>query len=229
MTKLRFMIFISVGLAVSPVIAKQFHPLDDIKTLAEQTAHEMYPEKNTKITASQLDPRLRLAQCNKPLQAEPPNGISSAGNLTIGIRCNGSEPWFIYIPVSIQVFRQVVIAQENLHVGDKLDGHNLALKQLDIHGLSGAYLTSIEKITGMQVVQPVRAGMMVYQHMLKKPIVIKRGQAVRVIARNPAFQVQIEATALSAGAVGDRIKLENKRSQRIIEGIISSDKQVYIN
>jgi len=51
---------------------------------------------------------------------------------------------------------------------------------------------------------------------------VHRGQEVDLLADHGAIQVKSQGEALGDGAVGNRIKVRNKSSGRIIEGTIRS-------
>ena len=69
----------------------------------------------------------------------------------------------------------------------------------------------------------------VLSNMLKQPIILRRGESVSLLARSPTFEVRMEGKALMDGAVGDRVKVRNLRSKRIVEGRITETGTVLVN
>ena len=84
-----------------------------IREAAEAAARKALPGPAA-VVADSPDPRLRLAQCTQPLAATvPANGVRSA-RFTAEVRCDGSQPWRLYLPVRVTSTRPVVVASRAL-------------------------------------------------------------------------------------------------------------------
>jgi flagella basal body P-ring formation protein FlgA len=60
--------------------------------------------------------------------------------------------------------------------------------------------------------------------MIDLPLIIKRGQTVTLRAERPGFTVNMKGLALRKGRKGDRIKVENSNSNRVLYGtVVDSD------
>ena len=57
----------------------------------------------------------------------------------------------------------------------------------------------------------------------KRPIIVRRGDRVTLLAKSNAFEVRMEGEALMDASLGDRIRVKNLRSMRIIEGKLSDN------
>ena len=51
----------------------------------------------TEIAVGNLDSRLSLARCDRALQGYLPPGGQLIGNVSVGVRCDGSHPWKMYV------------------------------------------------------------------------------------------------------------------------------------
>ena len=49
------------------------------------------------VSIRPLDSRLAPAMCDEPLQALPANTTRTLGAVSVGVRCNGTKPWTIYV------------------------------------------------------------------------------------------------------------------------------------
>jgi len=65
--------------------------------------------------------------------------------------------------------------------------------------------------------------------MLKAQRLIERGQRVTVLAGGNGLEVRMPAEALSHGAKGERIRVRNLSSHRIIEGVVAGAGLVRVN
>jgi flagella basal body P-ring formation protein FlgA len=58
---------------------------------------------------------------------------------------------------------------------------------------------------------------------------ITRGQTVTLIAKNAVIEVRAEGKAMTKGAIGDRIKVKNLKTKRIVEGVIINKHLINVN
>ena len=205
--------------------------LDEIRNTAIELVRSRLnaADADMEISARPLDQRLRLAPCSAPLQAFVPNSRELTANSLIGVRCNDSRPWSIYVSVTIRIYRDVATATRSLPQNHILTGQDIVLQRQDINRFSGAYLSVPEALIGKQLKRPVQLGKPILTHMLKNPRLIQRGQLVTLLARNSSVEVRMEGKALMDGAAGERIRVTNLRSNRVLEGVLIEDGTVLVN
>ena len=63
---------------------------------------------------------------------------------------------------------------------------------------------------------------------LKPPVIVKRGQQVTLLARTSSYEVRMNGKAMMDGVAGQRIRVRNDRSERIVEGVVKSSNIIYI-
>ena len=64
--------------------------------------------------------------------------------------------------------------------------------------------------------------------MLKKPVVIKRGDQTVITAGSGGLLVRMSGKALEDGVLGEQIRVQNLTSKRTIQGEVQSDGSVSI-
>ncbi len=182
-----------------------------------------------KIDVGKLDSRLKLNKCNKPLQGFLSNGSSKLGKITIGVKCSGTKPWKLYVPVTISVFKDVLVTKKALHKGDLLTESDLKLEKHDLAKLPHGYFDIKQKAAGMKVKRRVKQGAVLTPAMLKRPRMISRGQKVSIMAMSGRMQVRVDGKALANGSVGDRIRVMNIKSKQKLEGVITASGEVKVD
>lgn len=176
------------------------------------------------ITVDPPDRRLRLPRCPQKLEAFMPPGGRTQGRTVVGIRCPEGAQWSIFVPVQIKIERTVVVAGRPLPRGTRLKREDLKLASLDVSRVRGSYITELERAIGTQIKRPLSVGQPLTSAVLAAPRLIKRGQTVRLVLKTGAITVRSRGKALADGAPGDRIRVRNRSSKRIVEGkVISSD------
>lgn len=181
------------------------------------------------IESIPLDPRLRLAACDVPLEAYLPAGGRIGGTSTIGVRCNGSTPWNLFAQVTARIYAEVAVAARPLARGESLGQADVRLEERDITRLPGGFLTSLDEVLGMDVRRPLATGHVLDRGSVQAPTLIRRGQVVTLVAGGDGVEIRASGKALSDGAAGERIRVRNLRSERVVEGLVSADGTVRMN
>jgi flagella basal body P-ring formation protein FlgA len=192
---------------------------DTVRQYAE--THHVDPGIETEVEVGRLDSRLKLAACDQPIEGfDSPNGLRN-GRGVIGVRCTGSTPWKLYVPVSIATLEAVVVARRPLVRGQTLTAGDLSLEQMDTNRLHKAYYTRVEDVVGLRSKRAVAAGKPIYANQLKREQLVRRGSRVAIVANTGGLLVTMSGKALADGGRGDRIRVENLDSGRVITGTVS--------
>ncbi|WP_172649475.1 flagellar basal body P-ring formation chaperone FlgA [Thiolapillus brandeum] len=180
------------------------------------------------IKVGRLDPRLHLHRCDHELEAYLPAGGRTMGNLTVGVRCTGSKPWSLYVPVTIKVFGDVVVTAKALPRNTALDQSLLKVARRNLAKLPQGYFVDPGKLIGMKLKRNMSAGQPLTPATVKAQTVIKRGQQVMLISGSQGVSVRMQGKALSKGALGDLIRVRNLSSKHIVEGTVTADGEVLV-
>lgn len=180
------------------------------------------------IRTGRLDSRLRLAQCEAPLETFLPPGGRTLGNTTVGVRCSIPKPWTLYVPVTVNLYKQVVVAADALPRGTILQRDQVKAARRNLAKLPQGYFIDPERLVGMKLKRNVAGGLPLSPTMVAAPQVIKRGQRVTLVANTGSVAVTMSGKALANGAAGERIRVKNLSSKRIIEGLVTSSGEVIV-
>ncbi|MEQ8207863.1 MAG: flagellar basal body P-ring formation chaperone FlgA [Woeseia sp.] len=211
------------------VVAEQADALQALVDI-EQAAEAFLAARTTGGTASAvaLDQRLRLANCEQPLQAFLRDGAKIRQRTIVGVRCLGPQPWKVYVPVNIVVTETVLVLTSNLPRGHTLSASDLKREKRDVSRLPGGYLASIEEAVGHRLKQSLRAGNIVTPATVQAELLIRRGQTVTLNAATDAINIRMTGKALMDGALNQRIRVENTSSGRVVEGLVRSAERVEV-
>ncbi|NKB38993.1 MAG: flagellar basal body P-ring formation protein FlgA [Gammaproteobacteria bacterium] len=213
------------------VKASDAHPLEDIRDTASKFvgASLARKEQDIVIKAGKLDSRLRLPACLHALEASMPFSSQISHNTVVAIRCEGEQPWSIHVPVNVQIFRNILVTTRPLARNSPLTTTDITMKRIDISQLAGGYITNRDAALGQLTTRPMQMGQPLMLNALKAATIIRRGQTITMLAKNSSFEVRSSGESLMDGAVGDRIKVRNRRSKRVVEGIIAKNGTVFVN
>ena len=180
------------------------------------------------VTAQSPDARLRLNQCDVPLDAAMLSARRQSSRVTVKVSCNGDVTWKVYVPVQISSFADVVVATRNLPRGHVLEPGDVTLRRDNVTTQPAGYLMTLAAATGRVLRQSVTAGALLTPGQLARNDAIARGQAVTLVADRHGISIRMAGIAMDSGPLGARISAKNANSGTIVEGVIVSDSELRV-
>lgn len=180
------------------------------------------------IQVPALDTRLRLALCSKPIEAFSPPGARDIGHVSVGVRCTGDHPWTIYHRAYLGVFQDVAVLVTAAKAGTVLTEADVRAERRDVAALNGQYLLP-ETVIGRPLKKALPANTVLLPDFLTTIKAVKRGELVTIRNRSEAFEISMPGVALSDGEVGQRIRVRNEQSGRVIQATVTGSGMVDVN
>jgi flagella basal body P-ring formation protein FlgA len=174
------------------------------------------------VSIMPLDKRLNMAACASKLNAFTKKATVDMGKQTIGVKCYGPVPWTVYVQAEIKVFKQTVVAAKPLGAGHVLEANDIKLTTVDISQFRRGFVKSKQDVLGQQLKYPLAMGAVISPSALKSMKVVARGQVITLLAKAGTMEVRMSGKALASAALGQRVKVKNLSSKRVVEGIVES-------
>ncbi|RZI84953.1 MAG: flagellar basal body P-ring formation protein FlgA [Rubrivivax sp.] len=165
------------------------------------------------VTLGQLDPRLKLAPCDK-VQTYMPDGARLWGKTRVGLRCEqGPVRWNVFWPVTVKVWGQALVAVVPLRPGTPVAAADLSLAEVDLAAHASPALINAHEVVGRSVTRPIAPGQGLHQEDVRARRWFAAGDPVRLVVKGSGFSVASEGTALTPGDEGQcaRIRLDGGR------------------
>jgi len=184
--------------------------------------------KDLDIQVASLNNELKLAKCPGSVTHTSKGQSYGSQNLVIQSSCRTEKRriWAIHSPVRISTLIDVVVSNHKLSRGDIINVQDLSIKRLATSGLSTNHITRIDNAIGREVKREIRAGAALRRTYLNDKDVIREGDAVALTERSAFVSTDMMVTALSNGGVGDTIKVQNRKTQRILDAEITAPGKV---
>ncbi len=217
--------------SVASAANREWQPITEIASAAEQylISNRIGPAANrTTVRAGALDVRLKLAYCDKPLEAFMRHGAVVRDRTIVGVRCTGRKPWKVYVPVNVVVTASVVVARQPLPRGHLISAADLAAEDRDVTRSVRGYFTNPAVLVGQRVKSPLLPGSIITPAVLEADKFVRRGQTVTLMVQSGGIEIAMAGKALADGALNQRIKVENLNSGRVVEGIVRSKEHVEV-
>jgi len=175
-----------------------------------------------------IDPRLRLSPCGDVLDLFLPAGSAAVGNTTVGVRCHTPAPWLIYVPARVRLYRPVVVTTRALPRKSVLAKTDIKVERRDVGGLTAGYLDDAAQAAGRVLSRPMAIGAIVDPRALENQRLVRRGDRITIIAKAGSLTVQVAGKSLMDGASGERIRVKNLSSGRVVEGSVTGSGMVSV-
>jgi len=204
--------------------------LEDIQAAAETFVRSHLPASAAKqfVTAAKLDPRLRVAACEQPLQTFAQSTTALGERVTVGVRCAAANTWTLYVPVSVEVEIPVLVLRRALARRARVAIIDVEPETRRMPGSSATFLQDVTSLQGHRLKRSLPAGTALTVDMLVPDVVVRRGQQVTLIAATGPVEIRAQGHALTEGGVDDRIRVQNVSSLKVVEGVVESDSVVRV-
>ncbi len=176
-----------------------------------------------------LDSRLRLPQCIDPLEAYTTGDRIKAGRATIGVRCNTGKKWSIFTSAIIKTYQMIVVLAHPVQRGEIITRQHLAIEKREVSNLREDFVTEFELVENKQVTRQLNSGTILSLRNLVEPKLIKRGDKVVISTTKSNFSIKMGGIAMMDGTKGQRIRIKNQNSGRLINATVIKPGLVSVN
>ncbi|MCA9123756.1 MAG: flagellar basal body P-ring formation protein FlgA [Planctomycetaceae bacterium] len=129
---------------------------------------------------------------------------------------------------TIESSEMVVVTRRALNRGDLVRDADIELQPRDPKSVSYPQATERQDVVGMEVLYPIREGQPILLNQLRKPLLIKRGELIRVRARAAGVQVTTTAKAEQDGALGDIVMVQSLENREKYPAHVTGYQQVEV-
>lgn len=179
-----------------------------------------------RLDGGRIDARLRLAACPSPLATR--TASLTGASMSVEVRCD-SAGWKLFVPVGVSVQVPVLVARRGLSRGDTVTAADVEVQTRERGGLGLSWIGSLDQVQGRVLARPVAAGSVLSPLALAAVHVVRRGQSVTLVSMSGGFEVRAQGKALANAGAGDRLRVENLSSRRVVEGEVRADGSVVVN
>ena len=179
------------------------------------------------VTLGELDPRLRLAPCNRIDPFVPP-GQRLWGRSKVGLRCTDGARWTVYLPVTVKVFGTALVARAALPAGATLAAADLAQAEVDLAEDPSAALVDAQAFVGRQLARPLQPGQALRAVHLRPRQWFAAGETVQIRAGGSGFFIAATGQALTPGLEGQPVRVRTE-SGRVLTGEAVGERRVEVS
>ncbi|MBX3436461.1 MAG: flagellar basal body P-ring formation protein FlgA [Planctomycetaceae bacterium] len=227
--------------AATPVVVAQ--STSEIEVVAMEAAAQAALATCFGVTPDAVEARLATPlkiprpDASRPVTVDaiaPSNPTLGRTRLTLRVFIGGELHQVASGVFDVRLRQQVVLASATLPVGTVLNASNVTYQER--WATRRNYVPQHHKLPEWRVRRPIQAGETITSDDLvpveaadQNPIVIRARDIVQLVARGKGINATVRAAeALDAGRVGDKIRIRNMESQRIVVGEVVSSEEVQV-
>ncbi|MGN2242645.1 flagellar basal body P-ring formation chaperone FlgA [Frateuria sp. GZRR33] len=194
----------------------------DLRAQAERFVEQQYaaPASRVEVASEALDPRLHIADCAMPLTASLPGGLRMTPRLSVLMRCPTADGWTLRVPVTLKVWRQVLVANRPLIRGDGIVAADVRSEERDVTRLPYGYIGGLDQVAERSLSRPVAAGSVLTPGALGGRQTVRAGDHVQLVAELDGIAVRADGVALGSGDAGARLRVRNGSSGRVVDAVV---------
>jgi flagella basal body P-ring formation protein FlgA len=200
--------------------------------VAAQAAPQPVPVQIEQAARAELDRQMAAAGLTEPqfevavvtARAAPPcvqNVVVEAldtrfpQRMRFLARCNDTPGWRYEYIVRARVTAMVATAAAPVAANEALTDAQVTIERRDISNVADP-ISSPEEAVGQMSRRMLRPGDILRSGQLSSPVLVKRGDAVLMLARREGIEVSTAGEALDAGARGAVVRVRNAGSGQVV-------------
>ncbi|MEW6749570.1 MAG: flagellar basal body P-ring formation chaperone FlgA [Candidatus Latescibacterota bacterium] len=216
------LLLVAVGAPAAVVTRAQVHQAVEAFVLAEAGAglgtgerlevHTRWPHDVQ--VGGEAPPALRVRRTS----ARP---LAGPTVLRVAFVVAGSVERQICVTVDVRTFRRVLVARRGAARGEGVGADLVELAERDVTGARSRPFTEVAQVLGKRTRRALQPGDLVTADHLEAVPVVRRGAAVQLVVQTARLQVSSLGEALEDGGVGERIRVRNVDSGRVVRGVVA--------
>jgi len=135
----------------------------------------------------------------------------------------------VTVHARMEILRPVVVARESLERNKVLDHGDVTVTRRWVRRIDPKTATSLDQVLGKRLTNNVPAGGEISTYLLREPVLVKRGNVVRLHLERGPIQIATLGICEEDGTEGAIVRVKNMSSQRVIYGRVRGENYVVID
>lgn len=131
--------------------------------------------------------------------------------------------------VEVKIYDDVIVASKSLDRNEEITLDKLAVEHRDVTCFADSYFKSKEEIQNKRAKKTIPKGRIVGADCLEDIPLINRGDKVKIVAETGGIKIWASGTADQDGILGEKIKVRNSDSKKMITARVIDNQMVCID
>jgi flagella basal body P-ring formation protein FlgA len=200
---------------------------DAIRRFVTDEVARAQPGLRAEITVGQMDPRLRLAPCDRTEAFLRPGG-RLWGRGFVGYRCLQNPGWSVSVPVNVRLYGVALVAVQPLAALQPIAASAVRQDEVEMTREPGGVATDVSQVEDRYSTRAVEPGQPIALSTLRTVAAVGQGDAVKLVGLGSGFQISTDGTALSSAAAGETVRVRTE-SGHTLAGVARKGRVVEVS
>lgn len=201
-----------------------------IRNFVESEIKKQYPGKKSEIVSISVNGLDIYPQGKLSFRTDDRSPVDTRGKLSmfIEILINGNKIDRVNVRGKVEVYDSVLCAARDFKKGESISGDDVVLLMKNIFDLHGQFIDDFQSVDKMIVKKPVDKGTILKTDLFTKPVLVKKGDVVSLIAQNSHLRIITSGICKEDGYENALIRVENLSSGKLIRGVVKGKSRVEV-
>jgi flagella basal body P-ring formation protein FlgA len=192
--------------------------------------HAPWKPDQLKITRLTFDQELTLPAGKIGFRVTAPKHTDWLGPIPfrVAILVDGQETVKVVAPATIEVWSDVVVAVKPLGKYQPIEADDIVVKKMNLARVPANVIVKAEQAIGLRARHNIAANCVLRGDQIESPPVVVRGDMVQMIAESAVMKIAVKGMAKESGAVGERIRVMNLSSKKIVYAQVKDEQTVLV-
>lgn len=179
------------------------------------------------LNISPLSDSSAFSSCSQPLEVTQTSGRPTPlDRLRLELRCPDQPGWTQTVSTRQDLFLPVLATATAIDRGQAIEPAHLTRERINISRAQRGFMVDESEVAGLSARRRLRAGQALNASLLNEAAPVRRGQPVRILARQDGIEASTQGEALAEGNLGDVIRVRNTSSDTVIQAQVTGSGEV---
>lgn len=135
----------------------------------------------------------------------------------------------ITVPAQIEVWSDVVVSVKPLGKYQPIEKDDIRIERMNLARVPSNVVVRMDQALGRRANRNIAADCILRRDQIETPPVVRRGDIVQIVAQSPILKITVKGMAKQNGAKGQRIKVINLRSKKLVYALVVDDQTVRVD
>lgn len=186
--------------------------------------------KQMRIQQIKFNQAINLPQGKVQLNVTAPKHTDWLGPTAfkVNILVNGIKAKRLTVPANIEVWSDVILSAKPLGKYQPIGKDDIHIKKMNLARVPANAIVRTDVVLGRRANRNIAANCVLRTDQVEIPPIVKRGDIVQVVAESSIMRIAVKGMVQQNGGQGDRIKVINLRSKKIIYAQVINDRTVKV-
>lgn len=185
-------------------------------------------DESTALRVTRVPAMALLPAGTVRVSVEPPDRLERTFHVPVQVAV-GEERFSIQVGVAATQLVTAVFPARRIERGEVIGTTDVVVRTIDRFDAPRGLIGAAGDVVGCAALRPLLPDLALAEGMIQRPSAVRRGERVRLVSAFGPLEVSVSAEALEPGTPGQRIRVRNTESRRIITARVRGAGEVIVD